>query len=295
MALRAGYFSRETLISLRRNILMTLAGILTVAVSLLLFGVILLVSRAVDAGTDRWKDGVEFEVFMEVEATQNQIDDVELALEEDPEVARFTFLTQDDAFEEFKRLFQDDSLAENITPADLPTSFRVVPVEPELTEDIAARFESRPGVDVVRTAGEQVKNVLDATRILRYGIYVLSGALLLASLFLIVNTIRLATFARRREIEVMKLVGAGNWFVRVPFLAEGLVQGVVGAGIGFGGVYLFQRLVFGDSPKQHLGKLLENFYASSADAVQIGLLCLVIGAVIGICGSWLGLRKYLNV
>lgn len=296
MALRAGYFARETLISLRRNILMTLAGILTVAVSLLLFGVILLFSQAVDNGTERWKGGVEFELFMFVEATDNEIADVDLALTEDPDVARFEFLDHDEAFAEFGRIFQDDpSLLENIRPEDLPVSFRVVPVDPELTQDIVDRNEGLAGVDKAVTADEQVQNVLNATRVLRLGIYVLSGALLLASLFLIVNTIRLATFARRREIEVMKLVGAGNWFVRVPFMAEGLVQGAVGAGIAFGGVYLVQVAVFGNALKGHRNDLLEGFYATSSEAILIGILCLVIGAVIGIVGSLLGLRKYLNV
>lgn len=296
MALRAGYFSRETLISLRRNILMTLAGILTVAVSLLLFGVILLFSRAVDNGTDRWKGGVEFELFMVVGATDNDIADVDVALTDDPDVARFEFLDQDAAYSEFQNLFSDDpSLLESVRPEDLPVSFRVVPTDPELTDAIVERTANLPGVDKPVTAGEQVDNVLNATRVLRWGIYLLSGALLLASLFLIVNTIRLATFARRREIEVMKLVGAGNWFVRVPFMAEGLVQGVVGAGIAFGGVYLVQIAVFGNALKGHRNDLLEGFIATSSDAIAIGFLCLVIGAIIGIVGSLLGLRKYLNV
>ena len=90
------------------------------------------------------------------------------------------------------------------------------------------------------TAEEQIKKMLDATRIVRYVFFAMAGVLLASSLFLIVNTIRLATFARRREIEVMKLVGASNWFVRVPFMAEGLVQGAIGAGISFGLVYILK-------------------------------------------------------
>lgn len=296
MALRAGYFARETLISLRRNILMTLAGILTVAVSLVLFGVILLVSQAVDNGTARWKGGVEFEIFLTVDATDQEIEEVGAALEEDPDIESVTFLDQQDAFEEFQRIFQEDpDLQEGITPEDLPVSYRVVPTDPELTEDIVERHVDRPGVQRAITAQEQVQNVLDATNQLRFWITALVVALLAASLFLIVNTIRLATFARRREIEVMKLVGASNWFVRIPFMAEGLIQGVVGAGVAFGIVYVVQQAVFETAKAGRRSDLLAGFFATSSDAFGIGLLCLAIGAVVGVSGAWLGLRRYLSV
>ncbi len=295
MALRAGYFGRETLISLRRNILMTLAGILTVAVSLVLFGAILLASRAVDNGTAKWKGGVEFEIFMQVDATDQQIEDVRVSLEDDPDVERTTFLDQEDAFDEFQRIFQEDpDLVEGITAEDLPVSFRVVPTDPEFTEAIVDRHEGQVGVARAITAQEQVQNVLDATNQLRLWIIVLAGSLLAAALFLIVNTIRLATFARRREIEVMKLVGASNWFVRIPFMAEGLIQGVVGAGIAFGVVYLLQQAVFETAKAGRRSDLLQGFFATTGDATNIGFLCLAIGAVVGVSGAWLGLRRYLS-
>ena len=106
-----------------------------------------------------------------------------------------------------------------------------------------------PGVEGINTPGEAVKTLLDVTRWMRWSFFVLAGVLLASSLFLIVNTIRLATFARRREIEVMKLVGASNWFVRVPFMAEGMVQGAIGAGLAVGLVYGLKALIT---------KLLEN-------------------------------------
>ncbi len=292
---RLRYFSRETLISLRRNLLMTLAGVLTVAVSLFLLGVMLLISRAVDAGTERWAGGVEFEIFMRVDATEAQIKEVRTALEDSPEVESFDFLDQEEALQEFERIFADDpNLIENVRAQDLPSSFRVAPTDPEVTEQIVVRFEGRNGVDEIVTAQEQIDKILTATRWLRTMIIGLTVLLLLASLFLIVNTIRLATFARRREIEVMKLVGASNWFIRIPFMAEGLIQGAVGAGLAFGGVYLVQSLVFGRVLSRQEGNLLEGFYATSSDAIQIGIICLVIGAGIGVLGSFLGLRRYLK-
>jgi cell division transport system permease protein len=288
------YFSRETLISLRRNLLMTLAGILTVTVSLFLFGGIMLLSRVVDHGTQKWKGGVEEEIYMKVDATQAQIDAVQAELAADRDVKRFEFISKEKALEEAKRLFQNESdLFESIRPEDLPASFRVVPQRAELTETIADRFRSQPGVDEVNTASKAVKSLLSFTTWVRYLFIGLSLVLLASSLFLIVNTIRLATFARRREIEIMKLVGASNWFVRIPFMAEGLVQGLVGAGLAFGGVYLLKVL---------LANLLEDpadffrgWYVTSGDAGGIGLVVLLLGAAIGLTGSLVGLRRFVRV
>ena len=117
--------------------------------------------------------------------------------------------------------------------------------------------------------------------------------LLASSLFLIVNTIRLATFARRREIEVMKLVGASNWFVRVPFMAEGLVQGAIGAGFAFGLVWAL-KIIISNLLEHHQHTLLSTFRVTSADALGIGFLVLGIGAAIGVIGSIVGLRRFLE-
>jgi cell division transport system permease protein len=294
---RLGYFFRETLISLRRNLLMTLAGIMTVAISLFLFGGIMLLSRVVDHGTSRWSKGVELEVFMNVEATQGQIDDVRTQLTDSKDVKRFRFLDKNDAYKEFKRIFKDSpDLVKNVTPAALPTSFRITPYDAKDTETIANRFETRSGVETVVTAEQQIKNMLHATRVVRYVFFAMAGVLLASSLFLIVNTIRLATFARRREIEVMKLVGASNWFVRVPFMAEGLVQGAIGAGISFGLVYVL-KVVLHDLTNSHGSTretLWTGFYVTNADAITIGFVVLLIGALIGVVGSTIGLRRFLE-
>ncbi|MDQ1511935.1 MAG: cell division transport system permease protein [Actinomycetota bacterium] len=296
---RLAYFTRETLISLRRNLLMTFAGVMTVSVSLFLFGGILLVSRVVDHGTSKWKHGVELEIFMQVKASTRQIQTVTDSLNADKrggtkaEVKSFRFFTKQDALKEFRKLFQDEPvLVENTTADALPTSFRVVPLKPELTATIAKEFENVPGVKGINTPAKQVRTLLNVTRWIRWAFFLLAAVLLASSLFLIVNTIRLATFARRREIEVMKLVGASNWFVRVPFMAEGLVQGAIGAGFAFGLVYFLKWLITKLLKNQHT--LLQPFYASSHDVFVIGSWVLVIGAVIGVAGSMIGLRRFLE-
>ena len=303
--------------SLRRNLLMTAAGVLTVAVSLFLFGGVMLLSRMVDHGTARWKNGVELEIFMcsrstadpsaadqaegeppkcTEEASADQIAAVRAELEKSKDVRSYRFLSKDDAFEEAKRIFANDpEVLANVDPEGLPVSFRVAPARAELTEKVAAKFTGRKadGVEDVLTAKEQVRRLLSGIRWIKGLFFAIAGVLLASSLFLIVNTIRLATFARRREIQVMKLVGATNWFIRVPFMFEGLIQGALGAGLAFGGVYTLRQILTDLTGRSE--NIFQSFVVSNGDAFAIGALVVIIGSVVGALGSAIGLRRFLEV
>ena len=291
---RVAYFARETMVSLRRNVLMTIAGIATVAVSLALFGGILMLSKWVDHGTERIKGGVTLEIFMNVDATDQQIADVDAALDDDPNVKSFRFLDKDAAYEEFKRIFRrNPDLVASITAADLPPSYRIAPKRAELTDTVKDAFATQQGVDTVETPGEALKGLIDVTNTVRAIFIAISLVLLGSSLFLIVNTIRLATFARRREIEVMKLVGASNWFVRVPFIAEGMVQGLVGAGLAILAVMALKRFGFDDAFNDR-ESFFSEFYVTTGDTTLIAFYVLAIGALIGVIGASVGLRRFLR-
>ena len=295
---RLSYFSRETLVSLRRNVLMTVAGIATVAVSLSLFGGILMLSKWVDHGTERIKGGVTLEIFMNVHATQQEVQGVRMNLDDAMKpggnVKSYRFLTKADAYAEFKRIFKDKpDLVNSITKDDLPESFRVAPVRAELTDTVKNQFSTQQGVDEVTTPGQELKGLIDVTNQVRWIFIVISLVLLASSLFLIVNTIRLATFARRREIEVMKLVGASNWFVRIPFLAEGMVQGLVGAGIAVLAVISLKHFGF-DQAFNDPNSFFSEFYVTSGDATWIAIKVLGAGMLIGLIGATIGLRRFLK-
>jgi cell division transport system permease protein len=259
-----------------------------------LFGGILLLSSAVDHGTEKWKHGVELEIFMKVNASRSDVEAMKSQLDTDKSLVKsYRYLDHNAAYTEFKRLFHDQpALIESTTPDVLPESFRVAPVTARLTQQVEINYKTRPGVDKIVTAQQQIKNLLNATRWIRLIFFVISTALLLSSLFLIVNTIRLATFARRREIEVMKLVGASNWFVRVPFMAEGLVQGAIGAGLAFGFIWVLKVVISNVLNSQQT--LFSTFRVTDSDAIGIGILIVVIGAVIGTLGSAIGLRRFLE-
>ena len=293
MVRRLTYFARETLISLRRNLLMTLAGILTVTVSLLLLGGILLFQQWVDHGTDKWKHGVEFEIYMKTDATEQQINELRAQLNDDRQVKTAKYISKEQAYDDFQRIFKDKpDLVSSVDPSALPASFRVAPGQVKQTTALRDKYNTRPGVDEAITADKAIKQLIDITNFLRYMFIAISTILIASSLFLIVNTIRLATFARRREIEVMKLVGASNWFVRIPFMAEGLVQGAVGAGLAVSGVFALQYLL---SQLDTTRGFFQGFYVTSGNAGTISIGLLFGGAVIGAIGAGVGLRRFLNV
>jgi cell division transport system permease protein len=274
---------------------MTVAGIATVAVSLSLFGGILMLSKWVDHGTERIKGGVTLEVFMKVDATDQQIGDVRSSLQDDPNVKSFRFLSKKDAYEEFKKIFSSQpDLVNSITPDDLPTSFRVAPKRAELTTVVQQEFETRQGVDSVDTPGSALHQLIDVTNKIRLIFIVISLVLLASSLFLIVNTIRLATFARRREVEVMKLVGASNWFVRIPFVAEGMAQGLVGSGMAVLAVFALKQFVFDSNQDPSTTNFFREFFVTTGDATLIAFGVLVIGVAIGLVGATIGLRRFLR-
>ena len=293
MALSLDYVVRETASNLRRNVLMTAAAVLTVAVSLSLVGGALLLKQGVSKASLQWRGGVELSVFMLPESTAEQKAAVETELSAMPEVKSFNFVDQNAAFEEFKEMFANSpDLVESVGPPDLPPSYRIVPKEAEFVDVVGDRFKNRPGVKEVVYAREVVETLLKVTRALQIGIVSVAGVLLLSAVLLILNTIQMAIFARRREVAVMKLVGATNWFIRVPFMLEGMVQGLVGATAAFGVVAVVRNLLAGAVGDSELGVQL---LPPASDVVGTGLFVLFAGAAIGTVGSAFAVRRFLDV
>src|SRR5437764_258875 len=158
--------TRETLISLRRNLLMTLAGILTVTVSLLLLGGILLFQQRVDHGTNKWKHGVEFEIYMKTDATKEQIDALRNQLNGDRQVKSAKYISKEQAYNDFKRIFKDKpDLVSSVDPSALPASFRVAPTQVRQTTALRDKYNTRPGVDEAITADKAIKQLIDITHV----------------------------------------------------------------------------------------------------------------------------------
>ena len=293
MALSVDYVVRETVTNLRRNLLMTTAAVLTVAVSLSLVGGALLLQQAVKKATVQWRGGVELNIFLNPDIAVTQRDALRAELEALPQVRRVTYVDQDAAYDEFKQMFANSpDMVESVTPKDLPPSFRVVPRQPELVEAVGERFTKREGVKEVVYAKETVQTIIRVTFYAQVVIATIAAVLLISASLLILNTIRMAIFARRREVAVMKLVGATNWFIRVPFMLEGMVQGVVGAATAFVALWVGHNLIESLIDEN---SLLGQFTVSGGDVIGTGLFILAVGALVGGVGSAIAVSRFLDV
>jgi cell division transport system permease protein len=296
MALKLDYVSRETLINLRRNLLLTTASMVTVAVSLSMVGVAFLLQAGVDNATQRWKNGVQFEVFLNLDATPDQKDSLARDLSRNPNVKTFKFVGREEQDKLFRQYFHDQpEYLENVRADDLPESYRVVPKveDAAVISTMADQAERMPGVNKVAFPGDEVKDILDTSRALQIAMFVIAFVLFLASSLLIFNTIRMAIFARRREIEVMKLVGATNWFIRVPFMIEGLAQGLMGAFGAVLGIY-FLKDPLSRWIVEHLADF-PGFFVDRGDALAACAIIAAIGAVIGAASAGVAVTRFLDV
>ena len=232
MAVRLDYILKETGSNLVRNLTLTFAAVLTVAVSLAMVAVSFLIGTGINNSFLGLRSDVQLFIYMNPGATQEQIDSITKELDDSPQVKEVEFYDRARSFEEFKRLFKDQpDLISTITPEDLPQSFRIQPssTDAEVVSSLGDAYQSKPGVLRVEYAAEYARQVQRSVSTLNTWVLIVGAVLIGASILLIFNTIRTAVFARRREIEVMRLVGASNWFIRLPFIVEGLVHGLLGA------------------------------------------------------------------
>jgi cell division transport system permease protein len=296
--MKLDYVVRETGSNLGRNFTITLASVMTVAVSLALVGASLMLRTGVENATQRWQGGIEFVVFLRPDASQDQIDAVRRDLEDSPDVASVAFVDKQAAYDEFKVLFADSpEMVTSVQPDDLPPSFRVEPVDKDVAsvEALGSQFSDKSGVDSVVFASETIRLIQQLSSRLTVGIFVIAAFLLGAAGLLILNTIRMAMFARRREIEVMKLVGATNWFIRVPFMLEGLVQGMLGALAAILALAAFKPFFQQWLPNPEDFPLVSGFLVSGSELAAIFLLLGVVGILIGAIGAGIAVTRFLDV
>ena len=300
MLARISYALRETFASLRRNVTLTAAAIVTSAVSLLLVGSTFLIQRAFDNLLTRWKGDVELIVYIRSDASPEQIQLVEDALRSQPsviDVDRLRYLDQAESYAEAEKLFAGDpGTLRLLTPENIPSQFKVVPIadDSSLVRELGEQFRQLAGVKEVAYAQDVFDVVSRVSQFIRVATTAMSIILLLVAVGLIWNTIRTAMFARRREIEVMKLVGATNWFIRIPFMLEGLLQGLIGGVLACGGLWGLNSAWSGavdDFNDTELAALVvSDGYVSS-----VMLVLLLIGALAGAVGSGIAASRFLDV
>ncbi len=298
---RIAYAFRETWEGFRRNITLTAAAVLTSAVSLLLVGATFLIQRAFENLLVQWRGDVEMIIFVRSDASAEQIALVDSVLRASPtiiDVEKLRYLNKTESYEEAKRIFVGDPVTLSLlAPETIPTQFKVVPLsdDPTLVRSLSDQYRTLPGVEAVALAEDEFEVISTLSNFIRVVTLITSLVLLLVAVGLIWNTIRTAMFARRREIEVMKLVGATNWFIRVPFMLEGLLQGLIGGVVSCGGLWLLNSVwtngVTGFKP----GTGISSLVVPDSYLTSVMFILLAIGALVGAVGSAIAATRFLDV
>jgi cell division transport system permease protein len=300
MALKLDYVVRETTSNLRRNVTLTFAAIMTVGVSLALFGSALLLQAGVENVSARWEDGIELIVFVQREVTDEQRTALEQQFEENPQIESWDYVDLEESRAEARRLFErNEAMLQKIEEDEdlVPASYRIAPTtaDSQVIDSLARQYASAPGVQRTTSSQEAVQTVSDVTQFSRTAILSVAVGLLVAALMLILNAIRMAMFARRREIEVMKLVGATNWFIRVPFMLEGIIHGLIGSLLALIGVVTLDRFMERVATNEEYRLILQGFVASRGELTMTLVIVVALGMVIGAAGSGWALSRFLKV
>ena len=298
--MRFGFFLREAIRALRRNAVPSFAAMATILVTVLVLGVFIPVVQATTSGANEIRAKVLADVYLKSNATQADIDRVRRIIEsETPGVGRVRFVSKEEAYREERKRNPEayDLLGTN----PLPDTFRVTPDKPENITDVrnalaplspsGGRTVIDPAIEEVRNRKEDTDKILSATHVVKLTMGLLAFLLGLASILLIANTIRLSLYARRREVEVMKLVGATDWFIRWPFVIEGVLVGAIGG--------VLAVLCLGVVKVALVDPLAAEFALIAApETMNFGvLIAVLLGAAVGVSalGSGLSLRRFLRV
>jgi cell division transport system permease protein len=292
MALRIDYYFKETLQGLKRNGLVAFAAVSTAFIALFLVGGALLVQREVGLLIARTEANVEVSVFLRDDISPSQQQNLGNMLNEMPEVASVHYESKQEAWLRFQDIFKNQkALVENVSPDSLPASFRVKLKDPQKFDVVSARLTGQSGIDKVVDQRNILKRLFAVTRVFRVGVLAVAIVMLISSAALIGNTVRLAVFNRRKEIGIMRLVGATNWHIRLPFLIEGIIEGLLGAGAAILGLFIM-KVAFIDPLRGKVGFLP---LVGTPDVIFTVPWLLVLGVLVAAVASLIAMRQFLEV
>ena len=298
--MRVSFFVREATRSLRRNAVPSFAAMASVLVTMLVLGVFIPMVQATTGAANEVRGKVLVDVFLNTNATDAAVERVRRTLTQDTKyVGSVEYVSKEKAYARERK--QNPEAYALLGSNPLPDTFRVAPDKPsnigKLRDELAPiqpsgeRAVIDPAIDEVKNRRDETTKILSATRVVKLSMAFLALLLILASVLLISNTIRLSLFARRREVEVMKLVGATDWFIRWPFVIEGIIVGAMG-GIAAIGLLLVGKVAFIDPLKQDFSLI------AAPETLNFGVLIIVLliaSVAVSAAGSGLSLRRFLRV
>ena len=288
------YYIREVFISLRRNNWMSVASIGTVAVSLFIFGMFLMMVMNMNKLAENMESQVQINVYLLDKVDREQARDIEKDLKKIEGVESVGFVTKDEAMERFKdRLGDQKTLLDALDETNpLPDSFEVTVTNPDLVKTAAEKMEKIDGVECAKYGQDVMEHLFEITRLLRIFGFTLMLVLAFATLFIISNTIRLTVFARRKEIAIMKYVGATDWFIRWPFVMEGMVLGLFGSIIA---AMVLKTAYTAMAEKVYDTLAFFPLIPEQPFLTYITIVVVISGMVVGAIGSAVSIKKFLKV
>ncbi|NEA62220.1 permease-like cell division protein FtsX [Streptomyces sp. SID12488] len=306
--MRAQFVLSEIGVGLRRNLTMTFAVIISVALSLALFGASLLMGDQVSSMKGYWYDKVNVSVFLcnksDAESdpncakgavTTDQKKQILADLKKmDSVVQAVTYESADEAYKHYKEQFGDSPLASSLTPDQMQESYRIKLKDPEKYQVIATAFDGRDGVQSVQDQKGILDNLFELLNLMNQAALWVMALMLIIALLLIVNTVRVSAFSRRRETGIMRLVGASGFYIQAPFIMEAAVAGVIGGGLAC--VFLVLGRYFTIDHGMALSSKLNLITFLGWDAVLTKLpLILATSMLMPALAAFFALRKYLKV
>jgi len=300
--MRIGMFLREALRSIRANAAISVAATVTALIAVFILGAFIPSFMYVRSAVDAQKAKVDVDVYISDNASIAQVNALKGRLDvlkTDGTIAGFTYVSKDDALRLMRERLRDPSVLDELPSNPLPAKFNVQPAEAENANAVVAAIKDDPALDPTegivypQTTADRL---LTAAKFVQWAGFALIGILLIAAILLIGNTIRLSIFARRREVEVMRLVGATNWFIRWPFMIEGVICGLVGAVVAVAMLWGIKVGVV-DAWASGADTALTKS-GSAATTIGFPLLTLVLvgaGAFLGALGSGITLRRFLRI
>ncbi len=285
------YVLKNTLLNMRRTPLLVFATIIAVLVSSFLVFTTLSARSIVENNTIRWQNGIHVVVFLDDRVTTTAHKQLQESLESYPEVRTVDYFSKPEAQEEFKVLFKDQpELLAEVDYEILPSSLRINLNDPSNYNLIIERLDGNPAVKEIRTSGEAIERLLSLTDTLVISASAFAVLIGFAAFILIINTLRLAAYAKKKEIKIMRLIGASSTYIRLPFIFEAVIESLIGTSIAVG----FGWAVIEYSKNSVFAESIFDITISDDYLIFLTLSLLMSSLVFGLFASFVGIRKALN-